>query len=162
VDEPFKVVCDSTKLDYPGKLKKPRLIFVSSMGDLFHRDVPDRFIWDVFDTIYLQNHHRYVILTKRPERMREVLEAYVGDEDIKCMDEFFPHVVFGVSVENQETAESRIPVLLKINCRFRAISAEPLLSEIEFKPEWIFPYGCQKCNYTFRAEGVIDTPYGGG
>lgn len=161
-NEPFKVVCDSSRLDYPAKLKKPRIIFISSMGDLFHKDVPDGFIWDVFDTIYLQNHHRYVILTKRPERMKDVLEAYVGDEGIRSTDEIFPHVVFGVSTENQETADLRIPILLKMNCRWRAISAEPLLSEIELKPEWIFPYGCKKCNYTFRAEGVIDTPYGRG
>ena len=156
-DKPFKVVYDSTKLDYPAKLKKSRLIFVSSMGDLFHPDVPDRIICDVFDTIFLQNQHIYILLTKRPERMKDVLYDYVGDDRIDCIDKIFPHVVFGVSVENHWAAESRIPVLLKINCRWRAISAEPLLSEILLKPEWIHAYGCRRCNYTYRAEGAIDT-----
>ena len=65
-DDPFKVTFHSDRLDQPLKWRKPRMIFVCSMGDLFHEDVKDTQIIDVFDAMNDAKWHQYLILTKRP------------------------------------------------------------------------------------------------
>ncbi len=69
--DPFKVTLHPSKLNEPIKWKKPRRIFVNSMSDLFHEDVPFEFISDVFMVMALNQHHIFQILTKRPDRMLE-------------------------------------------------------------------------------------------
>ena len=68
----FKVTCHRESLCLPLKWKKPQMIFVNSMSDLFHKNVPDDFIMDIFSTIRCANQHQYQILTKRAERLAEL------------------------------------------------------------------------------------------
>lgn len=112
------------RLDQPLRWKRPRRIFVCSMGDLFHKDVPDKFILDVFKIMADAKQHIFQVLTKRPERMKLFLLSF-------GLVFPMPNVWLGTSVENQETADERIPILLDITAAaVRFISAEPLLGEI--------------------------------
>ena len=72
-DEPFRVTLRPDRLDEPLHWHKPRRVFVCSMGDLFHPDVPDEFIDQVFAAMALCPQHTFLVLTKRPEGMRQVL-----------------------------------------------------------------------------------------
>ena len=118
-------------LDKPLHWKKPRMIFVNSMSDLFHEDVPFEFIkkvWDtMFDTSFEPHRHIYQILTKRPARMLE-FSKWMGSQ-FQRID--YDNVWLGVSVEDQKTADERIPILLQTPAAIRWISAEPLLEKID-------------------------------
>lgn len=118
-------------IDYPARLKKPHMIFVNSMSDLFHEGVGDAAILRVFSQMAWANHHTYQILTKRPERMAHIL-PWVGrkfqEEDITWP---LPNVWLGVSAENQETANERLPLLFQTPAAVRWLSAEPLLGPID-------------------------------
>ena len=110
------------KLNEPLHWRKPQMIFVNSMSDLFHKDVPFIFISSVWQTMYTASQHTYQILTKRPERALEWFNwAYMGKEEHK-------NIWLGVSIENQEQ-KKRIEVLQRINI-IRFISFEPLLEDI--------------------------------
>ena len=116
--------------------RKPRLVFVQSMGDLFHPDVPYELLRYVFD-IMRQSHtgnycrdHTYMVLTKRPERMREFIERLRGDRGPDFNRWPMPWVWLGVTGENQEQADKRIPILLQIPTAVRFVSVEPMLGPI--------------------------------
>ena len=121
-------------LDQPLHWKKPRRVFVASMGDLFHKDVPDKFIHQVFDIMAEAQQHTFQVLTKRPDRMKkwflEIYAQWPGREDP------FPNVWLGVSVENQAAADERIPLLLQIPAEVRFVSCEPLLGPVDLS-EWL-------------------------
>ena len=121
------VMCHPEKLDIPLHWREPRRIFVNSMSDLFHESVPDSFIIDVFNVMYDAKQHTFQVLTKRPERMRDFL---IGTSGCGMGGELMPNVWFGVSVEDQATADERIPVLLQIPAAVRWVSAEPLLEPV--------------------------------
>ena len=108
------------RLDLPSRWKRPRLIFVNSMSDLFHPDVPDEFIHSVFDTMRRASHHTYQVLTKRPDRAAEM------SDDLGWL----PNVWFGTSVENQRFT-SRIDELRKTGAAVKFLSCEPLLAPLE-------------------------------
>lgn len=140
------VACHEDVLDQPIRWKKPRMIFVNSMSDLFHESIPDDFIDKVFAVMALAEHHIFQILTKRPERMRDYLNTpermdIIGNKSIPAIrsDCFgilewpLPNVWIGVSAENQETANARIPFLMDTQAAVRWISAEPLLGPIDFE-----------------------------
>ena len=111
------------RLDAPSRWKAPRRVFVNSMSDLFHEEVPFDFVREVFLRMAEHHQHVYQVLTKRPERMLE----YVRWE--KAMD--WPHHVWaGVSAENQYWADRRIPVLSEIPAKVRFLSVEPLVKEV--------------------------------
>ena len=135
-------------LDRPLRWRRPRAIFVNSMGDLFHESVPDEWIDRVFSVMALASQHRFQVLTKRAERMRN----YLHPDDIERtksivshMDNFaaptpyqlpawpLPNVWLGVSAEDQKTAEARIPFLLDTPAAIRFLSAEPLLGPIDLR-----------------------------
>lgn len=116
-------------LDQPLRWKNPRRIFVNSMSDLFHEGIPDDFIDQVFAVMALAPQHQFQVLTKRPDRMRQYC-ASLGDgaaPDRITMAALaldhnrtgglvkrpLPNVYLGVSVENQEAADERIPLLLQ-------------------------------------------------
>lgn len=120
------VRCHPEKLDIPLRWTKPRRIFVNSMSDLFHEDVAENFIWDVFDIIERAPWHIFQILTKRPQRMNDVLARISGAR--RCQN-----LWLGVSCEDQATADERIPLLLQTPAAVRWISAEPLLGPISFE-----------------------------
>lgn len=122
----FGVTLHHDQVELPQRWKKSRMIFVNSMSDLFHPDVPDSFIRDVFDSMKAADQHTFQILTKRPRRMRHLLSQW---NDLARQP--LPHVWLGVSVENQEWAEKRIPLLLETPAAVRFLSCEPLLGPVD-------------------------------
>ena len=112
------------RLDAPGKWKSPRRVFVNSMSDLFHEEVPFEFVRETFSRMAKYNKHTYQLLTKRPGRMLAFLKE---SEDLEWPD----HVWVGVSVENQYWADQRIPQLLEVPAKVRFLSVEPLLKAVK-------------------------------
>ncbi|MDO8691058.1 MAG: phage Gp37/Gp68 family protein [Dehalococcoidia bacterium] len=124
------------RLSIPVKWRAPRRIFVNSMGDLFHEDVPLKFIERVFEVMASASRHTFQILTKRHLRLRE-LSPFL---------DWPPNVWIGVSVENQYWAERRIPALLRVPARIRFLSVEPLLKPVDLSPylvglQWVIVGG---------------------
>jgi protein gp37 len=124
----FGVTLHEDKLLEPLQLRRPRPVFVNSMSDLFHRDVPTSFIERVFATMAAAPQHVFQILTKRPGRMASVLRRIQADP--------LPHVWLGTSVENQRWADVRIPKLLETPAAVRFLSCEPLLGPIDLS-QWL-------------------------
>jgi protein gp37 len=108
-------------LSIPIKRKKATTWFVNSMSDLFHDDVTDEQLGQVWSVMEETPRHTYQILTKRPERMMEAA----------CSLKTLPNVWLGVSVENQKAADDRIPLLRQTPAAIRFLSCEPLLEEVE-------------------------------
>jgi protein gp37 len=128
------VRCLPHKLDIPLKRRKPTTYFVNSMSDLFHEDVPDEFIAEVFSVMAQCPQHTFQILTKRAERMQALLS---GPKDHSLWHPLIwhggalPNVWLGVSAEDQERADERIPWLLETPAAVRFVSAEPLLGPVD-------------------------------
>lgn len=154
----------------PLKARKPQTILVCSMGDLFHPSVPDEWIDGVLSVIAMTPQHRYMILTKRPERMRAYFDGgkdsyYRAIRIMTTLDMYqdelidtpeydyllehrqdnascrishpdgwpLPNLALGVSVENQYTAEVRVPVLLETPAAKRFVSIEPALGPVDLR-----------------------------
>jgi protein gp37 len=130
----------------PLQYKKPTMFFVNSMSDLFHESVPFEFINAVFSVMSDVNIHTYQVLTKRPARMLEFFEWKKQQFGIEWQPS--NNVWIGVSVENQQAADERIPLLLKINNAIRFLSCEPLLGPISFK-QWIKVETTEKATTVF-------------
>lgn len=140
---------DPSSLEIPLRWRKPRRIFVNSMSDLFHPDVPFGFVDQVFAVMALTPRHTYQVLTKRPDRMLEYLgidrhaQAYrdgallgsihfdLARDDYAGPLNPLPNVWLGTSCEDQVRADDRIPYLLRCPAAVRFISAEPLLGPID-------------------------------
>jgi protein gp37 len=99
--------------------KKPSVIFVNSMSDLFHKDVPDEFIIAVFKTMNKASWHQFQVLTKRPERVLEL------NKKLK----WTPNIWMGTSVENANYMD-RIDMLRKTSAKIKFLSLEPLLGAL--------------------------------
>ena len=112
------------KLDQPLHWRSPRRIFVNSMSDLFHEDVPTDYIADVGRTIRLAHWHTYQVLTKRHVRMRELMNG-----PLRWMAQL-PNLWLGVSVENREYGLARISALRETPASIRFLSIEPLLEHL--------------------------------
>ena len=124
------------RLKLPLSWKTPRRIFVNSMSDLFHEEVPLDFIGEVFEVMARADRHIFQILTKRHDRLLEVFEHLPWP----------PNVWMGVSVENQYWAERRIPNLIQVPAEVRFLSVEPLLKQLTLGPflqdiEWVIVGG---------------------
>jgi len=147
-------------LQDPLRWKRPRMVFVNSMSDLFHESVPDEFIDQVFAVMALAKQHTFQVLTKRTERMLDYLRlSAVRDKWVRAGDAFaesmepqryanlshigdpgnkvsvftqfpLPNVWLGISVENQEAADARIPLLLQTPAAVHWISVEPMLGAV--------------------------------
>jgi protein gp37 len=115
------------RLDLPLRWKKPRMIFVNSMSDLFHERVPDEFISDVYGVMVLASRHTFQVLTKRPERMARFVREYLNAGEIPG------NVWLGTSVEDQRRADERIPHLLQTPAAVRFLSCEPLLGPLDLR-----------------------------
>lgn len=115
------------RVNLPLSWKKPRIIFVNSMSDLFHEDIPGQFIQDVFSVMEKAEWHQFQLLTKRPERMLEIA---------KEIKNWPPNVWAGVSVESQAWAW-RIEILKEIPAQIRFLSCEPLLGPLKLSLEQI-------------------------
>lgn len=127
------------RLEQPLRWQRPRKIFVNSMSDLFHEQVPDEFIRRVFAVMGEAHWHTFQILTKRPERMKELLNSFLAEKDFATWtggtEPPFPwsNIWLGVSVENQQTADERIPLLLQTPAAVRFLSMEPLLGSVDLR-----------------------------
>lgn len=116
----FEVTLHEHVLEYPLKIKTPRTIFVNSMSDLFHEDVPDDFIFKVFKVMLQAPQHSFQILTKRPYRLSLMSDLLP-----------WPHNIWmGVTVENADTL-FRIDHLRQTNAHIKFLSMEPLLGPIQ-------------------------------
>lgn len=123
-----KVTFHEDALEEPLKWKKPSRIFVCSMSDLFHEGVPFEKLEKVFNIMHAADWHTFLLLTKRPERMGKFLSWYYG-ADLRPVS----HIWLGVTVENQEQADKRIPYLLATPAAKRFVSVEPLIDCIDLK-----------------------------
>jgi len=130
-DDPFRVTLHPERLNEPLSWKKPRRVFVCSMGDLFHDDVDGGFLCRVFDTIMAAEQHIFLVLTKRPKRMRDFFK--------RCIHGTISNLWVGVTVENQEAANKRIPLLLQTPAAVHFVSCEPLLGPVDLRP-WLKRY----------------------
>lgn len=147
-----KVELIEKALPAPLHWRNPQRIFVNSMSDLFHEALTDEQIDRVFGIMALCPQHTFQILTKRPERMLAYLSRGVDDEFMReqmdeAVQEFgachanmnqpdrwpLPNVWLGASVENQATADARIPVLLRTPAAKRFVSYEPALGPVSFE-----------------------------
>lgn len=126
VDNPFKVTLHPDRLEQPLRWKKPSRIFVCSMADLFHGDVPMGYISRVFSIVRRCPQHTFLFLTKRPARMRDAVDLFVSDADL-------PNLWLGVTAENQDAADERIPLLLATPAAKRFVSIEPMLGAVDLK-----------------------------
>ena len=124
----FDVHLRKDKLYAPLHKRKSSLIFVNSMSDLFHKDIPEDYLKQIWDVMCQANNHIFQVLTKRPHRMVHKIR--------KMGLPLQPYIWLGVSAENQQMAESRIPELLKLNNEISFVSAEPLLEEIDLS-KWL-------------------------
>ncbi len=116
----FQVSCHRDSLDIPIKWKKPRMIFVNSMSDIFHEDIPDEFILSIFEVMNKAKHHIYQILTKRSQRMMQIIPK------IDLPD----NIWMGVTVESSKYVD-RIMHLKEIDAKIKFISFEPILDGME-------------------------------
>lgn len=152
--------------------RQPARVFVNSMSDLFHDDVPDEFIDRVFAVMSLASRHTFQILTKRAERMHRYMTArnHLGSlRDAAINGSIWsllgtrrgskihhggnwrckwplPNVWLGVSTEDQRRADERIPLLLQTPAAVRFISAEPLIGQIKLKTRWRKSPACSFCD----------------
>lgn len=136
-------------LTQPLQWKRPRMVFVCAHGDLFHEDVPDAWIDQVFAVMALSPQHTFQVLTKRAARMRAYIEEVIASGRwLLWKHPQFGHDIFdpfaaqwhimmrkvwlGVSAEDQRRADERVPDLLATPAGVRFVSAEPLLGPIDF------------------------------
>ncbi len=144
-----------TEIDAPLHKKKPTRIGVQFMGDLFHEDITDEFIDKVFETICgCRGRHSFFILSKREKRMFDWF-----DHAMKISPGwFYPHgqgildlwqTFIGVSVENQATADERIPILLQTRAAHRWVSIEPMLGPVDLS-EWFGLYEYDEGKYALK------------
>ena len=115
----FEVVQHDTALDLPLRWRKPRLVFVNSMSDLFHEAVRDGFVKRVFDTMNRSPRHTFQVLTKRPDRVLRL------DGELSWTD----NIWLGVSVESERWL-SRASILKRTGARTKFLSLEPLLDAL--------------------------------
>jgi len=158
-------------LEKPLRKKKPTVFAI--WNDLFHEDVPNEFIDYVFAVMGRSQQHTFILLTKRPERMREYLQAgryqqilniayrlkYRPEGLGKGIDNpkdmrWWPNVWLGVTAENQQRADERIPILLQIPAAVRFVSVEPMLGPVDLS-KWLGgTWYCETCECTVDPEFV--------
>lgn len=145
-DQPFQVTLHPNRLAEPLKLRKSSRIFVCSMGDLFHEDVPPGFIDEILEIIAYCDQHVFMLLTKRPENIQAKLYGITDDNPVRYLGDgdYLENLWLGVTAENQARADERIPVLLQTPAAVRFVSCEPLLGPVDLEahlrePHWWCP-----------------------
>jgi protein gp37 len=136
-----------SQLTKPMKWKKPRVVFVCSMGDLFHENTSFEDINAVFSVMSDCDQHIYIVLTKRAKRMVAFFNWKTKQHNIPWRPK--DNVWLGVTAENQETANQRIPHLMKVPAAVRFVSVEPMLSTVNLN-EYYFT----QSNGTYLFRGV--------
>lgn len=112
------------KLGEPIRWTKPKMIFVNSMSDLFHKDVPNDYVHSVVEVMQIANWHTYQVLTKRSARLRTMLSGDLRQAAAES------HIWWGVSVENRKHGLPRIDDLRECPAAVRFLSVEPLLEDL--------------------------------
>lgn len=130
----FKVTLQEDIVEAPLKWRKPKIVFVNSMSDLFHKDIPSTYIKRVFQTMNRAGHHTFQVLTKRADRLEQLSPELTWTDNIWM----------GVSVEDVK-ATHRIPHLLNSGAKTKFLSVEPLLESIPELPingiDWVIVGG---------------------
>ena len=116
----FTLTLQPDRLREPLLRKKPTIYFVNSMSDMFHEEIPDDYILQVFDVIKSAPQHTFQVLTKRAERMAQFFKSYNVPEN----------AWLGVTVENKKHGVPRIDQLRRVKAHIRFLSIEPLLEDI--------------------------------
>lgn len=139
---PQNLILDLVVMKKLINMRSPKKIFLCSMTDLFGEWVPDEWIDQIFACMAIAKQHTFQILTKRPERMQKYFDddfrvnlinnaAYKIDKSRRIPNLPLPNVLLGTTVENQQTADDRIPLLLKTRGTKIFLSCEPLLEAID-------------------------------
>ena len=124
--DPFAVKYHPERINDPLRWRKPSKIFVCSMSDLFHEEVHGAWMFDVMLTISQAPEHTFLVLTKRADRMKTFMDAYYSHGH-----ELLLNLWLGVTAEDQEQADKRIPILLQIPAAKRFVSVEPMLGPVD-------------------------------
>ena len=135
----FGVTLHRDQLTLPSRWRASRVVFVNSMSDLFHDDVPDEFVADVFRAMRDASAHTFQVLTKRPGRMASLLNRWRSGRFSDLVE--LPNVWLGTSVENQRWAAVRVRKLLETPAALRFLSCEPLLGPVHLEPAWLDELG---------------------
>ena len=143
-ENPFGVTFHPERLKTPLAWTKPRRIFVCSMSDLFHDEVKQEWIDEIFNVMSNAPRHTFLVLTKRPERMKAALKD-LGNRWNWNVKWPLENVWLGVTAENQETARDRIPTLIETPATKRFVSVEPMLGAINLKQLGRHPAGWPFC-----------------
>jgi protein gp37 len=125
--DPFSIRLWPKRLSQPSSWKQPRIVFVNSMSDLFHVDVPDAFVRQVFEVMLKVDRHIYQVLTKRPAR---AVRFFLRNQYLFPGGRVPRHIWMGTSVENQDVVY-RVSHLRKLPADVRFLSCEPLLGPLE-------------------------------
>jgi protein gp37 len=138
----FEVTLHPHTLEKPLKLKKPQIIFVNSMSDMFHKDVPDEYIMKIFDVMNRAHWHTFQVLTKRPERLAQMADRINWTDNIWM----------GVTVESNDYVD-RVNYLRNLNIKVKFLSVEPLIDSVDTMDytgiDWVIVggesgYGCRE------------------
>lgn len=157
--DPFAVRLWPERLSEPARWKRPRRVFVNSMSDLFHADVPDAFVRRVFEVMMAESHHTFQVLTKRPARARRFWER---NRDLFDDGAIPRHIWIGASIEEQRV-DHRLRQLVSVPALVRFLSCEPLLGPLDLdlaKVSWVIVGGESGRNHrpmlTSWASGIRD------
>ena len=146
-----QVRCHHEVLEHPLHWQKPRRVLVAGLGDLFHPDVPELFVLDVFRVMFQARQHTYTVFTKYVERMvkfsRRICrnprksDLYLATEGGRPWLPWAKHVHMGVSVEDQQRADERVPRLIAADVAVRVVAVEPMLGPVDLSP-WLVRDRC--------------------
>jgi len=138
--DPFALRIWPDRLDEPSRWAEPRRVFVNSMSDLFHQDIPEPFLRKIFQVMMQEDRHIYQVLTKRPAR---ATRFYRDHRDLFAGDPIPSHIWIGTSVESQEV-DYRVRHLSQVPASVRFLSCEPLLGPLELdlsEIDWVIAGG---------------------
>ena len=141
-EDGFKVTLHPHTLEKPLKMKKPQVIFVNSMSDIFHKDIPDEYIMKIFEVMNKAHWHTFQVLTKRPERLEEIAHKV----------KWTSNIWFGVTVEANDYVD-RVDYLRNLDIKVKFLSVEPLIDSVDKMDyngiDWVIVggesgYGCRE------------------
>lgn len=147
----FDVTLHPDRLEQPLRWRKARTVFVCSMSDLFHEDIPFAYIDRVFDVMERAREHTFQVLTKRAARLAEYCRARIADFGADIL----PNVWLGVTAENQARAHERITHLLSVPAVVRFVSIEPMLGPVKLNGVEDTHEQHHYWRYTLRLDWVI-------
>ena len=149
-EDGFKVTLHPESLEKPLKMKKPQMIFVNSMSDIFHKDIEDEYIIKIFEVMNRASWHTFQVLTKRPERLEQIADKLNWTDNIWM----------GVTVEANDYVK-RVDYLRNIDAKVKFLSVEPLIASVDnidyTSIDWVIVggesgYGCRE----IKEEWVIE------